>query len=426
MNESPYCIAYLGRVLPVLSETFVVREIAALRSLGVRIKPFSLYPPDQKVVHPEAPGLAREVEVLYRPASPWFWLAHLFFLLRHPGRYWHCLVRYALRAPEPWRNRRRCLAFFVVAPYTAWHLRRAGVQHLHAHFANAPASVALPAAHLAGISFSFTVHAYDLFIDRLLLPAKLEAAAFVASISRYNLDFLQANFPAAAARARMALVRNGIDPERFRPQPHAIGNPPLVLAVGRLVETKGFHVLVEACARLRQVGRACHCLIVGEGPEAKRLKQIVGDLELDDWVELPGRLQPEELLPVFRRADLLAMPACIRDGDQDGIPTVLIEALAMEIPVVATRVSGIPELVIDGRTGLLVDSNDPAALAAAMARLLQDRGLARRLAAEGRQLVVSEFNSRRSAARMLELFGAAINSRQKFAENRKSKIEKRH
>jgi glycosyltransferase involved in cell wall biosynthesis len=98
----------------------------------------------------------------------------------------------------------------------------------------------------------------------------------------------------------------------------------------------------------------------------------------------------------------------------------------MEIPVVATRVSGIPELVIDGRTGLLVDSNDPAALAAAMVRLLQDRGLARRLAAEGRQLVVSEFNSRRSAARMLELFGAAINSRQKFAENRKSKIEKRH
>ena len=112
MDEKPYCIAYLGRILPVLSETFVVREIAALRSLGARIKPFSLYPPEARAAHPEAPELAREVTVLCRPGNPLFWLAHLFFLWRYPRRYWHCLVRYALRAPEPWRQRRRCLAFF--------------------------------------------------------------------------------------------------------------------------------------------------------------------------------------------------------------------------------------------------------------------------------------------------------------------------
>ena len=116
MDEKPYCIAYLGRILPVLSETFVVREIAALRSLGARIKPFSLYPPEARVAHPEAPELAREVTVLCRPATPLFWLAHLFFLWRYPRRYWHCLVRYALRAPEPWRHRRRCLAFFAGGP----------------------------------------------------------------------------------------------------------------------------------------------------------------------------------------------------------------------------------------------------------------------------------------------------------------------
>ncbi|MCX5893096.1 MAG: hypothetical protein NTW80_09025, partial [Deltaproteobacteria bacterium] len=145
MTERSYCIAYLGRILPVLSETFVVREIAALRSLGIKIKAFSLYPPDDRVVHPEAPELAREVQVLFQPARPSFWWAHLCFLFRHPRRYWHCLVRYALRAPETWRQRRRCLAFFLVAPYAAWRLRRAGVQHLHAHFANAPASLAMPA-----------------------------------------------------------------------------------------------------------------------------------------------------------------------------------------------------------------------------------------------------------------------------------------
>lgn len=426
MNENHYRIGYLGRVLPVLSETFVVREIAALRALGVRIKAFSLYRPEAATAHPEAPDLAREVEVFWRPASPLFWLAHLFFLFRHPRRYFYCLSRFALWAPEPWRNRRRCLAFFLVAPYAAWRMRRAGIQHLHAHFASAPASVALTAAHLAGISFSFTVHAYDIFIDRLLLPVKLAAAAFVASISRFNIGYLQANFPEAAARARLKLVRNGLDPQRFRPIPHPAGIPPLILAVGRLVETKGFHLLVEACARLRQNSTACRCLIVGEGPEAERLKNLVADLGLEDRVELPGRLQPAALLPYFRRTDLLAMPACVRQCDQDGIPTVLIEALALEIPVVATLVSGIPELVIDGVTGLLVEPDDPAALAAALARLLTDRALARRLAAAGRALVVQEFNSRRSAARMAELFAEAINSRQRFTENRKPKTENRY
>lgn len=413
-HQAAHLIAYLGRILPVISETFVVREIAALRSLGARIQVFSLYPPELDVTHPEAPGLAREVEVLLKPARPLFWLAHLFYLFCHPRRYWHCLWLCALAAPETWGERRRCLALFAVAPFVALRLRRTGVQHLHAHFANAPASVALLAAHLSSISFSFTAHAYDIFIDRLLLPAKLEAAAFVASISRYNLRYLREQYSEAAARARLELVRNGIDPGRFHPHPHPAGNPPLILAVGRLVETKGFHVLVAACALLQRGGIACRCIIVGEGPEAERLKQLVETSGLADRVDLPGRLQPEALLPYFRQADLLAMPACVRNHDQDGIPTVLLEAMSMEIPVVASRVSGIPELVKDDKTGLLVEPDDPAALAAALARLLADPELARRLAAAGRELVVAEFNSQRSATRLLELFTEAISLNKKL------------
>lgn len=421
MPASHYPLAYLGRVLPVISETFVVREIAALRSMGARIKTFSLYPVEDQARHPEAPELAQEVEVLFQPAKPAFWLAHLGFFFRRPGRYWHCLSRYGLPLREPWRNRLRCLAFFAMAPYAAWRLQQAGVGHLHAHFANAAASVAMSAAHLAGISYSFTAHAYDIFIDKLLLAAKLETAAFVASISRFNIDYLQKQYPEAAARARLELVRNGIDLGRFRPYPHPPGVPPRIIAVGRLVETKGFHVLVEACARLRQAGRTCRCLIVGEGPEADRLQKMVADLRLEDRVELLGQLQPEELLPYFRSADLLAMPACVRNNDQDGIPTVLIEAMAMEIPVVATRVSGIPELVRDGETGLLVNPDDPEALGAALARLLADGELARRLAAAGRDLVVSEFNLQRSAARLLDLFREALGSRSKSPLNRQAR-----
>jgi colanic acid/amylovoran biosynthesis glycosyltransferase len=405
-------VAYLGRILPVLSETFVVREIAALRRLGLEVKVFSLHPPDAGVCHPEVPDLVREVEVLVQPRNPLFWLSHLWFALRFPGRYFACLYRYVLGADEPWRTRRRYLSYFLVAPFLAWRLRRVGSQHLHAHFANAPASVALMAAALAGTSFSFTAHAYDIFIDTLLLPAKLAAAAFVACISRYNLRYLQDHYP-EARQTHLEVVRNGVDTARFHPHPHPPGVPPHILAVGRLVETKGFPVLVEACARLRDQGLAFTCLIIGDGPEADRLRGLVKDLRLGDRVRLVGRVQPEELLPYFHRADVLAMPSCSRNRDADGIPVVLSEAMAMEIPVVATRVSGIPELVVAGETGLLVAPDDAEALAEALARVLQDHELARRLARAGRDLVVSQFSGEKSALQLRGLLVAAIQPNRK-------------
>jgi glycosyltransferase involved in cell wall biosynthesis len=407
MKRGSFSVAYLGRILPVTSETFVVREIVALRRLGLRVKVFSLHPPETGVCHPEAPDLAREVEVLLQPQNPRFWLTHLWFALRFPGRYGRCLYAYVLSADEPWRSRRRCLAYFMVAPFAAWRLGRTGVQHLHAHFANAPASVALMAAILAGISFSFTAHAYDIFIDKLLLPAKLKAAAFVVCESDYNVRYLRERYP-EAQKAQLVVVRSGLDTTRFSPHPHPQGTPPCIIAVGRLVETKGFHVLVEACARLRDQGLPCRCLIIGAGPEAGRLQGMINALGVTDRVILQGKVQPAEVLSYYRRADVLAMPSCIRNQDADGIPNVLTEALAMEIPVVATRVSGIPELVVDGETGLLVAPDDAAALAAALARLLQDQVMARRLARAGRDLVVNRFNRETSARQLRDLFAGAI------------------
>lgn len=409
MNAGRHVIGYLGRILPALSETFVVREIAALRRLGVEVKPFSLYPPDAYVVHPEAPDLAREVEVLVRPSHPLFWLAHIAFALRFPGRYVLCFWRYVLGSGEPWRRRFRCLVHFTVAPFAALRLRRAGVAHLHAHFANAAASVAMMAAELAGVPFSFTAHAYDIFIDDLLLPAKLSAAAFVATCSYFNVRYLREHYPEAAG-ATIEIVRYGVDPEAFAPRPHPQGTSPVILAVGRLVEKKGFHVLLEACARLRASGVEVQCLIVGEGPEADRLGRVITELRLSDRVMLLGKLLPKDLLTYYRRADLLVMPSCMSGNDRDGIPNVLIEAMAMEIPVVSTRVSGIPELVQDGETGLLVNPDDPAGLAEAIARLLHDRGLAHRLAKAGRELVIREFNIHNSAQKLLRLFEGAMKS----------------
>lgn len=412
MIKMPSPIAYLGRILPAIAETFVAREIAALRRLGLEIKVFSLHNPHTDVHHPEAPDLAREVEVLVQPFNPLFWLAHLFFALRFPKRYFHCLYAYVLIADRTWPSRRHSLSYFMVAPFAAWHLRRAGIKHFHAHFANASTSVALMAATLAGISFSFTAHAFDIFIDKHLLPDKLSAAAFVACISQYNVRYLQERYP-EALKAKLVVVRNGLDTDRFRPCPHPLGVPPCIIAVGRLVETKGFHTLVAACSLLRDQGQPYRCLIIGEGPEDGRLKNMIKDFDIADRVILKGKLPPDVTMSYYQQADILAMPSCVRNQDADGIPTVLIEAMAMEIPVVGTRVSGIPELVLDGETGLLIAPDDAAALAAALARLIQDQDLARRLARAGRDLVVSQFNSEKSARQLRDLFAAAIESHQK-------------
>ena len=412
MANSLAPIAYLARNLPAVAETFVVREITALRRLGLEIQAFSLHQPDAGVRHPEAPDLAQEVEILVQPCNPLFWLAHLLFVLRFPKRYFHCLYAYVLIADGTWQSRRRSLAYFMVAPFAAWRLRRTGSKHLHAHFANAATSVALMAATLAGISFSFTAHAFDIFIDKHLLPAKLSAAAFVACISQYNVRYLREHFP-EALKANLVVVRNGLNIERFHPYPHPLGAPPCIIAVGRLVETKGFHTLVEACARLRDQGLTCRCLIIGAGSEAGRLKNMINDLNLADRIILKGKLSPDECLSYYQQADVLAMPACMRNQDADGIPTVLIEAMAMEIPVVASRVSGIPELVRDGETGLLIAPDDATALAEALTRLIQDQDLARRLAQAGRNLVVAQFNGENSARQLRGLFAAALASHQK-------------
>lgn len=393
----------MGRILPTLSETFVVREIAALVRLGTPVKLYSFYPPESLAAHPETEGLPLEVSTLYRPGLPMFWLAHILFALSQPRRYWGCLWWYVVRVKASWQDRCRLLLFFLSAPYTALCLRRDQVTHVHAHFANSPTSVALMATHLAGLPYSFMAHAYDVFVDTLLLPEKLTTAKFAATCSFFNIEYLRSHF-AAARRARLEVIRYGLDPAAFpprRPVPHTV---PTVLGVGRLVETKGFHTLIEACARLRDERLDFFCSIIGDGPEAERLQGMINALQLNQRVKLLGKRLPAEVKSFYQEADILVMPSCVRANDRDGIPNVLLEAMAMEIPVISTYVSGIPELVRHLETGLLVEPDDPEALAWALQTLLADPELAKRLACQGRTLVEKEFNIYQSAARLLELF----------------------
>lgn len=396
-------IAYLGRILPTLSETFVIREIAALVRLGAKVSLFSLYPPESLAIHPETRRLPLQVTTIFSPRQPLFWLAHIFFAVIQPRRYWSCLWRYVVNVKTTWRNRGRLLRYFAASPYAAWRLGRDRITHVHAHFANSPTSVALMATHLAGLPFSFMAHAYDVFVDTLLLPEKLAAAKFAATCSFFNVEYLRRHFP-EARQARLEVIRYGLDPAAFPPRHRLPQATPMIIGVGRLVETKGFHTLIQAGARLRDEGLAFSCVLIGEGPEAARLHRLVQALNLSSQVALLGKRLPAAVNTFYQQADILVMPSCVRHNDRDGIPNVLLEAMAMEIPVISTYVSGIPELVRNRETGLLVAPDEPVALAAAIRTLLTDPPLAQKLARQGRVLVEREFNIYASAARLLELF----------------------
>jgi colanic acid/amylovoran biosynthesis glycosyltransferase len=404
MQDKPGSIAYLARRLPLLSETFVIREIAALRRLGADVKLFSVHGPDLAVLHPELPDAVSEVTTLLSPTDLHFTAAHAYFIFKFPGRYFGCLWRYVLAPRQTWREKLRCLCHFLVSPHAAWCMREKRAAHIHAHFASIATSVAMMASRLLDIPFSFTVHAYDIFLDNPLMPEKLSDAKFVVVCSRFSEVYLNEHYPDARS-PRMELVRYGIDPALFAGHPPGPNvSCPFILAVGRLVETKGFHTLIRACGLLRERGVEFKCGIIGAGPEQACLESMIRELGLREKVFLLGERQPAEVIEFYPEADLFVMPSCVRKNDRDGIPNVLLEAMISGVPVISTRVSGIPELVRDEETGLLVEPDDPVALARAMARFLEDRKLAESLSRSAKELVAREFNIERSAMRLLELF----------------------
>jgi glycosyltransferase involved in cell wall biosynthesis len=288
-------------------------------------------------------------------------------------------------------------------------LRATGVDHVHAHFATWAAETARQAAALAGLPFSFTVHATDLHradVDRAALAERVAEAAFVVTVTEHNRQALDDVLRAAGRTGRVHVLPNGVDLARLRPAPRP--RPRCVVAVGRLVEKKGFPDLVAALALLRETGRPVPATVIGEGPERSRLEALRDRSGLRDLLDLPGARTHEEVLAAVAGAGVLALPCVVTaDGDRDALPTVVLEAMALGTPVVSTDVSGLPEMVEDGRSGRLVPPHDPAALAAAIGELLDDPDRAADLADAARRRVEERFDLRRSVARLHELIAAA-------------------
>ncbi len=403
---SPPRVAYVMSRFPRLSETFVLYELLAVEHAGVHIDLYPLLRERAAVTHPEAAPLVERAR--YQPFLSWPILrSHAHFLRRCPRRYLATLGSLLVGVAGSLNFTLGAIGIWAKVVHMARLMAADGVTHVHCHFATHPAVAGWVVRRLVGIPFSFTAHGSDLHVDRHMLPQKVAEAAFVLAISEYNRDLIIAECgPETAHKVRV--LHCGVDPERFRPA----GPPPpdpvvRILCIGTLHQVKGQRYLLEACRLLNAQGIDVHCTLVGDGPDRKTLQRLVSRWGLDDRVELAGRRTQDEIAALLATTHILAAPSVrTREGKREGIPVVLMEAMSAEVPVVASDLSGIPELVEDERSGLLVPPGNAAALAATLRRLCDDPVLRRRLGQQGRRKVVREFNLHSNAALLAAEFSA--------------------
>lgn len=412
------------------SETFITNEIHLLEALGLKLFIFSLKRLAGEQRH--AVGQAIKAPVCYLPEMiqrsgvsfvtwlrltlPGFAQSHWRLCRARPAGYLRTLaeaVRLSLKYAAGLRPETAFIKEFLQAGYIADQVLASGsIRHLHAHFCHTATTVAMLASRLCGVPFSFTAHAKDIYLRRLnpddLLQLKISRAKFVVTCTKANRDYLERLNPAGTP---IHAIYHGLDTSKFAPatttgERDGHSPAPLILSVGRLVEKKGFPYLVEACRRLKDKGHQFRCRIVGGmGADSDRVRALIGELQLDDVVTLSQAVTQEELTRIYQQATIFALPCQVLDnGDRDGIPNVLVEAMATEMPVVSTAVSAIPELIEDGVTGLLAPQKDAAALAAAIEELLNDAELRRRLGKAARRKVCQLFDAGNNIAGLHRLF----------------------
>lgn len=406
-------IAYLLKTFPRLSETFILNEILGLERLGMDIQIFSLKrPAEGEPLHSAIAAV--KGSVTYVPAlgpqsriidACIVVLAHLTLLLTETRRY---LAAWRFHFGQPGKPR---LKHFLQAGYLVRALRRGKFDHLHAHFANVPASVAEVVTRLSGIPYSFTAHAKDIYLTPAPeLARKIKGAKCVLTCTAYNQRYLASLVPGGTP---VRLAYHGVDVSRFGAASPKVqiaeGQVPLILSVGRFCEKKGFDYLIQACRLLKDRGRPFRCEIVGYGELQGKLDAMIRELDLRDCVRLAGTMTHDQLVALYPQASMFVLPCVVTDsGDRDGIPNVLIEAMVSGTPVISTRVSGISELVEHMGNGLLVEQRSAEAVADAIELLLVRADLRSRLAESAQETVRQRFTLEASARHVHELLNSVV------------------
>jgi glycosyltransferase involved in cell wall biosynthesis len=396
-------VAYILLWFPEPSQTFVLEEINTLVRLGLEVQVYTLY----------GPRLPARIAGMARVLAP---VTHLGLAaggkllkdLSHLGR--DCapgagpwLRRVLMRRWRSLETAGEAVWAAVAGVHLARLFQAAAIRHIHAPWADGPATAAWVASRLSGIPFSFSARARDLHPPDGALLEKLAAAGLVRTNTRANERYLSGLAPAQAAK--IVNIYNGVSLAP-RSAPERPWQPPFqLLALGRMVPKKGYDVLLAACRLLDREGFSFHLTLAGDGPERHKLWQLITKYDLQERVTLAGFVPHREVPHLLAEADLFIMPSLITaSGDRDGIPNVVLEALVHEVPVVATEVSGLPEVIRPPETGWIVPPSDPEALARTMREACADPVEARRRALAGRELVVREFDSVRNYSKLKALF----------------------
>jgi colanic acid/amylovoran biosynthesis glycosyltransferase len=388
-------VGYVVKRYPRFSETFIVNEILALEARGVEVTVFALYPPTD--THFQDILAFVRAPVIYVTTSG-AKIADMWEAIE-AGRNLPAFADgwEALRGADAPRAY-QALRIAALA-------RQRGITHLHAHFATAASDVAGYAAALLGISFTLTAHAKDIFhesVEKETLRTKMNSAAAVVTVSDFNVDYLRDTV--GVAPRRLHRIYNGLDLSRF-PYRAPTPRPRRVVAVGRLVEKKGFDVLLHACAILQERGVEFTCDIIGSGEEENSLRALHHHLGLGQWVTFGGPRPQREIIQAVQNAAVFAAPCVVgEDGNRDGLPTVLLEAMALGTPCISTDVTGIPEILHHNQSGLLVPQKDANALADAIQRLLDDDTLRCHIAANARALMEASFDVAKNGTTLHDLF----------------------
>lgn len=400
-------VAVLVPILPDISHTFIYREVLAMKDYGAEFVVIALEEGDYTVLHPEARELLKLATFTPKLSLGRYMLCYLYFSLRFPRR-----MAELIRLYQPYAGKDPLLFLRLDQYHNSLHpmhgialtrmLMQLGVTSLHVHGSTYPTTRAMVASYLLDVPFS--THAFvdfDFEYDFKMLSEKLNRSAFFVT----HTDFCQARLRAVGGDApglRFHTIRTGVDPSRWCMSPQNESPDRLKLvAVCRFVEKKGLDVLVRACALLKGRRVSFECLLIGDGPEMARLQSLVAELQLQDEVRFTGAIPTDQVHSYFLASNVIVVPSVYaKDGERDGIPTVLFEAMACGVPAVASAISGIPELIEHGVSGLLVPERDEEHLASAIQTLLEDPELRARLRRNGRQKILKEFDVRLNAIRL--------------------------
>jgi colanic acid/amylovoran biosynthesis glycosyltransferase len=399
-STPPVRIGYLLRMYPRFSETFVVNEIRELERQGLDVGIIALRKPSEGLFHESvcrvkarasyAPGPYRGGR---RKVARCLWQ----LLKRSPRDFRRAVGIIQADAQAEWFDLAR-------AAYVVRWARERGINHVHVHFGTGAATVALLANLLGGLPYSLTLHAFDIFredVNKSLLAQKINASRFTVTVSEFNRRFLIDQVPGLDP-GKIRVNYNGVDLERFQPT-NDERDSRFIFALGRLKEKKGFIHLVRAVRHLREEALSVHCRIAGEGEEEGALRKAIARWDLQPLVELLGPVNEDRVRELMHGAGCFVLP-CVQaeDGNVDALPTVLLEALASGCPIASTRLSGIPEIIEDRVSGLLVEPGDHRALAHAIRKILLSPELAASLGRAGRRRAEERFDIRRNVAVMHE------------------------